>query len=137
VIWIITGSGKSPKRYSLGSWFIVSDIAPADNPRTGFAVRGTEGGALRPAPVLNDLPWFKGFFREMAHFSLGLQEIKEPRRHPLANARVHDRGGRRAAATRRSSAPSNGDGIGEFWGRRLIASSDRQGLEIDNGYSTR
>ena len=78
LIWIVTGSGKSPKRYSLTSWFIVSHVEPADNSRFRLTVRGTEGGALNPTPILNDLPWFAGFFRRMAHFSLGLQEITDP-----------------------------------------------------------
>jgi len=55
-IWIITGSGKSPKRFSLTSWFVVNEIAATDDARFAFAVRGTEGGALNPAPGLNDLP---------------------------------------------------------------------------------
>jgi hypothetical protein len=77
LIWIVTGSGKSPKRYSLTSWFIVSEIEQADDPRFGLSVRGTEGGALEPAPALNGLPWFQDFFKRMAHFSLGLHEITE------------------------------------------------------------
>jgi hypothetical protein len=76
-IWIIAGSGKRPRQYTLRGWFIVSEITPADHPEFGFRLIGAKGGSLEPAPILNGLPWFNELFDQMAHFSLGLTQIKE------------------------------------------------------------
>jgi hypothetical protein len=40
------------------------------------ARRGRQGTAFRPRVALNGLPWFSGFLKSQANFSLGVQPIK-------------------------------------------------------------
>jgi hypothetical protein len=78
VVWFVVGDGDSPKRYSLGSAFVVNDVGETDEGGFGRYSRGT-GHAFQPMPALNDLAWFPEFFKATAHFSLGVQEIRDQR----------------------------------------------------------
>jgi hypothetical protein len=77
-VWFVVGRGESPKTYSLGSVFIVSELGETGQDEFKHFARG-QGHVFQPQPVLNDLDWFRGFFKDLAHFSLGVQEVKEPR----------------------------------------------------------
>lgn len=81
VVWFIVGEGAPPKRYSLGSVFVVEKTGDAGDRGFRFYAKGSDenGHAFEPEPALNDLVWFPDFFRSTAHFSLGVQEIKDPR----------------------------------------------------------
>ena len=77
-IWFVVGDGAAPKRYSLGSVFLVDRIGEAAE--AGFERYASgQGHVFQPPPGLNDLDWFAEFFKATAHFSLGVQEVKEPR----------------------------------------------------------
>ncbi len=77
-VWFIVGEGAAPKRYSLGSVFLVDRVG--ESAEEGFERYASgQGHVFQPPPVLNDLGWFPEFFKGMAHFSLGVQEVKEPR----------------------------------------------------------
>lgn len=77
VIRIITGSADKPKRYSLTSWFIVSDVSPADHTDFGFTLSGHEGKEFARYQRLDHLPWFAAFLKRMANFSIGLTELRD------------------------------------------------------------
>lgn len=78
VVWFVVGDGVAPKGYTLGSVFIVDRVGESAEEEFERYARG-RGHVFQPPPVLNDLDWFPEFFKDMAHFSLGVQEIKEPR----------------------------------------------------------
>ena len=77
-VWFIVGDGASPKRYSLGSVFVVDAVGDADHQEFRYTASG-RGHTFQPPLPLNELPWFSELFRRMAHFSLGVQEVKDPR----------------------------------------------------------
>jgi hypothetical protein len=74
-VWFVVGDGEAPKRYSLGSVFVVSDIGEANEEGFEHFASG-QGYVFQPPPLINDLAWFPEFFKTMAHFSLGVQEVK-------------------------------------------------------------
>ena len=76
VVWFIVGDGGSPKQYALGSVFVVSEIGETTEGGFSRFARGA-GHIFEPMPRLNDLAWFSGLFKTTAHFSLGLQEVKD------------------------------------------------------------
>jgi hypothetical protein len=77
-VWVVVGEGDSPKRYSLGSVFVVNDVGETREDGFGHYATGP-GHVFEPPPELNGLEWFPDFFRGVAHFSLGVQEVKELR----------------------------------------------------------
>lgn len=77
-VWFVQGDGDSPKAYSLGSVFIVS--VTGDTGREEFQRFARRSGhAFQPSVLLNGLAWFPDFFRAMAHFRLGVHELKDER----------------------------------------------------------
>lgn len=75
-VWFVVGEGESPKRYYLGSVFVVNDVGETGDGEFRRYARG-DGHVFRPMAELNELPWFPDFFKATAHFSLGVQEIKD------------------------------------------------------------
>jgi hypothetical protein len=78
-VWFVVGDGDAPKRYSLGSVFVVDDFGEAAEDGFTSWASGRDGHVFQPPVPLNDLEWFPEFFKSMAHFSLGVQEVKETR----------------------------------------------------------
>lgn len=76
-VWVIAGEEDGGRKYRLSSWFVIDSIEPSNKAAFGSTLRGIRGGAIDPKPILNDLAWFPDFFKKMAHFSLGVQEIKQ------------------------------------------------------------
>ncbi len=78
VVWFVVGEGESPKRFTSGSVFKVSEVG--DTVGDGFKHHAQGSGhVFQPPPALNDMEWFPDFSKAMAHFSLGVLEVKEPR----------------------------------------------------------
>jgi hypothetical protein len=77
-VWFIQGDGAVPKSYSLASVFLVSEVGETGEREFKRFARG-RGHLFQPPVPLNDLEWFKDFFKRMAHFSIGVQAIKEER----------------------------------------------------------
>lgn len=76
-VWFVVGDGASPKRYTLGSVFVVEAVGEARE--QGFERFATgPGHVFQPAPSLNDLEWFAALFQSAARFSLGVLEITDP-----------------------------------------------------------
>src|SRR4051812_45105525 len=72
-VWFVTGEGADPRRYSLGSRFVVTETGQTGEGEFRRFARG-DGRVFRPAVALNGQPWFADFFKTMAHFSVGVQE---------------------------------------------------------------
>jgi hypothetical protein len=77
-LWFVQGDGAAPKRYSLGSVFLVSEVGETGEDEFKRFARG-QGHAFQPPVPLNDLEWFPDFFKALAHFSVGVQEVKDER----------------------------------------------------------
>lgn len=77
-VWFVVGHGGAPKSYSLGSVFIVTEVGETGQTEFKYFARG-QGHVFQPQPVLSNLEWFPEFFKKLAHFSLGVQELKQPR----------------------------------------------------------
>ena len=77
-IWFIVGDGESRKRFTLGSVFVVNEVGESVEGEFRHFAQG-DGHVFRSKPELNELAWFSDFFKAMAHFSLGVQEIKNLR----------------------------------------------------------
>jgi hypothetical protein len=75
LVWLVIGSPTSGQRteYSLaGVYTATTLVADGD----GWIVEGW-GTALLPRPILNGLPWFPGFLRTQANFSLGFNRLSD------------------------------------------------------------
>ncbi|HET6884098.1 MAG TPA: hypothetical protein VFI31_28345 [Pirellulales bacterium] len=77
-VWFVQGDGVRDKDYSLGSIFIVSETGNTGREEFQRFARGS-GHVFEPVVRLNVLDWFTEFFRAMAHFSLGVHELKDER----------------------------------------------------------
>ena len=77
-VWFVQGDGDTPKTYSLGSIFIVSETGNAGRDEFHRFARGS-GHVFQPPVPLNGLGWFQDLFGAMAHFSLGVHELKDER----------------------------------------------------------
>lgn len=78
MVWFVVGDGAAPKRYSLGSVFTVNEVGKNDGQDFKYYARG-DGHVFDPPVPLDELDWFSEFFKKLAHFSLGVQEIKDSR----------------------------------------------------------
>ena len=76
-VWIVVGEGSSPRRYSLGSVFVVDDCGLSGVDGFKNYARG-QGQLIDPPTPLNEQEWFPQLIKTMANFSLGVQELKEP-----------------------------------------------------------
>lgn len=77
-VWFVQGDGTRQKEYSLGSVFIVSETGNTGNEEFRRFARGS-GHVFQPPVSLNALSWFPDFFKAVAHFSLGVHELKDER----------------------------------------------------------
>lgn len=70
-VWLVSGEGKSPKRYALEYAFVVEGVTVGE-PNTAW---GTQGQRFDPPLSLNGLPWCRDFVDSQTNFSLGLREM--------------------------------------------------------------
>ncbi|MGH7137946.1 MAG: hypothetical protein ACREHD_19530, partial [Pirellulales bacterium] len=77
-VWFVQGDGVRDKDYSLGSVFVVGETGNTGREEFQRFARGN-GHVFQPVVRLNGLDWFPEFFRAMAHFSLGVHEVKDER----------------------------------------------------------
>jgi len=77
-VWFVQGDGTAPKNYSLASVFVVNEVGETGEEDFKRFARGS-GHVFDPLVPLNDLEWFPEFFKALAHFSLGVHEVKEDR----------------------------------------------------------
>lgn len=77
-VWLVVGSGTSPKQYALASAFRVARTSSDcfDHPDFKNAAYG-DGHVFSPPVSLNKLLWFDAFRHSLGNFSLGLTEIRE------------------------------------------------------------
>ncbi len=73
-VWLIVGEGQ-PRQYALAKVFVVSEAGSAQGGDFRYFARGSEGRCFDPPVALSPLPWFAGFLRSQANFSLGLHAI--------------------------------------------------------------
>ncbi len=79
-IWLISGQGKSPKKFFLEYVFTVKQTKNG-NPNVAI---GNEGISFNPPLLLNDLSWFESF-KKTQFFSLGLYRIDGQIQNELTN----------------------------------------------------
>jgi hypothetical protein len=60
-VWFVVGEGTAPKRYSLGSVFVVDKVGEAREENFERYASG-RGHVFQPPPELNDLEWFPELF---------------------------------------------------------------------------
>ena len=75
-VWFVVGSGTDSREYALGSVFVVDDVGETHSEKFKWYAAGS-GWIFDTPPVLNQFDWFPDFFRNMAHFSLGVREITD------------------------------------------------------------
>jgi hypothetical protein len=76
-IWLIGGIGK-PREYYLCYYFFVDEIEPSDGYSSfKYSAYGQKGKIFKPAILLNNVQWFKGFLKSQQNFSLGLRKIEK------------------------------------------------------------
>ncbi len=74
VVWMIVGESKSPRRFSLGSVFRVTETG--DVGVDGFKhFASGRGHVFNPPVALNDLEWFNEFKKAMNRFQFGIQPL--------------------------------------------------------------
>jgi hypothetical protein len=78
MVWFVQGDGVTPKHYSLGSVFLVKEVGETDEAGFKQYAHG-KGHVFRPPVPLHELEWFPDFFKAIAHFSVGVQEVKDER----------------------------------------------------------
>jgi hypothetical protein len=76
IIWVIFGEGRNPRRFSLGSFFRVTEMGDAAEDGFNHFAAG-QGEVFRPPIPLNDLEWFNDFKRAMNSFQFGIQPLKD------------------------------------------------------------
>jgi len=76
VVWFVQGDGKSPKKYSLGSVFVVSETGETGDSDFKWYARG-HGHIFQPIVPLDDLEWFPDFLKAMTNFSRGVAELQD------------------------------------------------------------
>lgn len=75
-MWVVEGVTEPERDYLLGSKFIVSLVEDAIGEDFKFVIRGT-GDPLPQGLSIKEEPWFPELFRQSAHFSRGVHEIKD------------------------------------------------------------
>lgn len=75
-IWLIGGE-STPRIYRLRATYVISEVAPSDNPNFNSKITGKSGYLFDPMPALKKEPWFKDFLRSQSNFSFGFQPIAE------------------------------------------------------------
>lgn len=78
-VWLLTGKGKSPKKFYLVSTFIADEVDRSG--REGFesVVSGRKGRIFPPPFVrLDHRPWFPAFQKDQGNFAFGFQIIGKP-----------------------------------------------------------
>ncbi len=74
LVWLIVGSrGTKRTQYRLAGVYTPTSVRQGAD---GQIVEGW-GTPLRPPPVLSNLPWFSGFLRAQANFSLGFNRLTD------------------------------------------------------------
>ena len=75
-VWLITGEGAGPRRYALGSVFLVTEVG--DTAEDGFShFASGPGHVFRPAVPVTDEAWFPEVLRATGHFGFGVQQVKD------------------------------------------------------------
>ena len=77
-IWVINGA-RSGRRstYTLCAVYTPDQVIDAEDATFEYIVSGSIGYDFDPPIELSDLPWFQGFLKSQANFSLGINEIKD------------------------------------------------------------
>ena len=75
-IWLITGEGR-PRRYSLCSWFDISEITDKRLGSFNIQLKGTHGRNLETFVSLGGKKWFPTLKRRCGNFGLGLMPIDD------------------------------------------------------------
>ncbi|NJM40446.1 MAG: hypothetical protein HC853_06620 [Anaerolineae bacterium] len=57
-VWMVSGAGKSPKKFYLHGYYVPSEILP-DKSGKGFRICGEQIYYIRPALFVNDFEWFQ------------------------------------------------------------------------------
>lgn len=79
IAWVISGVGKSPKKYCASMAFIIDKELMGSSPIAGFAnsISGLKGIILKkPVDVTSEL-WLKDLNKQTANFC-GFQKIRSP-----------------------------------------------------------
>lgn len=85
-VWLIKGvlpEGERKKSFFLSRVFIATSVRGLIDEDFRNEARGTdEDGVHFPEPIaLDDLPWFNGFKKNLANFSIGLTDITDMEEH--------------------------------------------------------
>lgn len=73
-VWCLVGTGR-PRRYALGSWFVVDKTGTHRGKRFDNYISGKEGVNFEPMIPLNQYDWFLRFQKSQHNFRFGLQPI--------------------------------------------------------------
>jgi hypothetical protein len=76
VVWVIEGTGGTPKRFGLAVVFLVNETDESSHEGFQYVARGP-GRVFRAPPEINELGWFPEFFKRVGHFGLGITPITE------------------------------------------------------------
>ena len=95
-VWLIAGTGRDPRRYSLCQVFVVDEVGRDSAGRFKFYARGRTGTPFNPPLPVDQEPWFPEFRESVQRFRFGLRELPSqflPRFQELAerfrNQRSH------------------------------------------------
>lgn len=76
VVWFIVGEGARPRKFYLGSVFLVDQVGEAEEESFQWFAAGP-GHLFRPPVSLNERAWFPDLKKAVANFSLGVLEIRD------------------------------------------------------------
>ena len=75
-VWMISGSGRSPKAFYLHGFYVPDDVIPDDS-GTGFRVCGDQIYLLDPPLFVNEFAWFQKLKNLAGRFGFGFIEIND------------------------------------------------------------
>lgn len=77
-IWVINGARSGGRTiYTLCAIYTPDQVLVGEEGTFEYIVSGSIGHDFDPPIELNDMPWFQGFLKSQANFSLGINEIKD------------------------------------------------------------
>ncbi len=77
-IWVISGTRSIGRTmYTLCAAYLPDQVLVDEEGTFQHIVSGSIGYDFDPPIELNDMPWFHGFLKSQANFSLGINEVKD------------------------------------------------------------
>ena len=77
-IWVISGVRSDGRTaYTLCAVYTPDQVFIGEEASSEYIVSGSIGHDFDPPIELNGMPWFQGFLKSQANFSLGINEIKD------------------------------------------------------------